>query len=68
MRYSVLALLETTTLAFGLAGPILVALVGFTIFAAEVWLGSETLAVFTRAACGFPHSTGAQSQLPCAQI
>ena len=32
----VLALLETTSFAIGLAGPILIALVGFTIFAAEV--------------------------------
>ena len=33
---SVLALLETTSFAISLAGPILIALVGFTIFAAEV--------------------------------
>ena len=33
---SVLALLETTSFAVSLAGPILIALVGFTIFAAEV--------------------------------
>jgi len=36
-----LALLQTSSFALSLAGPILMALVGFTVFAAEVGQGSE---------------------------
>ena len=43
MHRRLLALLQTSSFALSLAGPILMALVGFTVFAAEVGSGSRLL-------------------------